>query len=143
MFLGVFQHTLDPKGRVILPAGFRDDLEEGLVLSVGHDRCVTVHPRAAWEEVVRGLRSLRSTDRRERDFTRMMTASAHPQTVDKQGRISVPAHLRSYAALDREVTVVGNDDHLELWDRARWDAYYERVVEQFADTDEPFDVGGF
>ena len=143
MFLGVHQHTLDPKGRVILPAALRDELQEGLVLSVGHDRCVTVHPAAAWQEVVHGLRSLRSTDRRERDFTRMMTSSAHPQTLDKQGRITVPGHLRRYAALDRDVTVVGNDDHLELWATERWDAYYERVVEQFANTDEPFNVGGF
>lgn len=143
MFLGVHQHTLDPKGRVILPAALRDELQEGMVLTVGHDRCVTVHPMAAWNEMVRGLRSLRATDRRERDFTRMMTSSAHPQTLDKQGRITVPQHLRRYAGLDRDVTVVGNDEHLELWDAGRWDAYYERVVEQFANTDEPFDVGGF
>ena len=143
MFLGVHQHTLDPKGRVILPAALRDELTEGVVLSVGHDRCVTAYPAAQWREVVAGLRALRSTDQRERAFMRMMTSSAHPQTLDKQGRITVPAHLRSYAHLDRDVTVVGNDDHLELWDAGRWDAYYERVVEQFANTDEPFNVGGF
>lgn len=143
MFLGVHQHTLDPKGRVILPAAMRDELAEGVVLSVGHDRCVTAYPAEAWREVVTGLRQLRSTDQRERAFQRMMTSSAHPQSLDKQGRITVPAHLRGYAQLDRDVTVVGTDDHLELWDATRWDAYYERVVEQFANTDEPFNVGGF
>lgn len=143
MFLGVHQHTLDPKGRLILPAAMRDELQEGLVLSVGHDRCVTIHTASEWGEVVHGLRSLRSTDRRERDFARMITSSAYPQTLDKQGRISVPANLRKYAGLDRDVTVVGGDDHLELWDSGHWDTYYERVVEQFADTDEPFNVGGF
>ena len=142
MYLGTNQHTLDPKGRLILPAAHRETLEAGCVLTVGHDRCVTLHPAARWAEVVEGLRQLRSTDRRERMFSRMVTSSAHPQELDKQGRITVPPHLRAYASLEREVTVVGNDDHLELWNGTAWDAYMAQALEDFADTADPFDVGG-
>src|SRR3712207_5749385 len=91
MFLGEFQHTLDPKGRVILPSAFREQLKEGLVMTVGLDNCLTVHAVNDWHRVVAGLRSLRSTDRRERSFARMITASAHPETPDRQGRITIPA----------------------------------------------------
>lgn len=143
MFLGEYQHTLDAKGRLILPSAFRDELADGLVMTVGVDHCLTVHPRADWEQVVEGLRSLRTTDRRERMFARVMTSSAHPEEPDRQGRITIPARLREYAALDRDVTVVGTDARLELWDAQRWEAYREQAMSEFADTDSPFDIGGF
>ena len=143
MFLGEYQHTLDAKGRLILPSAFRDELEEGLVMTVGVDRCLTVHPRADWEQVLAGLRSLRTTDRRERMFARMMTSSAHADELDRQGRITIPARLREYASLDRDVAVVGADSRVELWDHARWDAYRDEAMSEFAETDSPFDLGGF
>ena len=143
MFLGEYQHTLDSKGRLILPSAFREQLAEGLVMTVGVDNCLTIHSREEWASVVAGLRNLRSTDRRERAFARVMTSSAHPQEPDKQGRISVPSRLRSYAALDREVTVVGADARVELWDTSRWDAYRDQAMAEFAETDAPFDLGGF
>ncbi len=143
MFLGEYQHTLDSKGRLILPSAFREQLAEGLVMTVGVDNCLTIHSREEWASVVAGLRNLRSTDRRERAFARVMTSSAHPQEPDKQGRISIPFRLRSYAALDREVTVVGADARVELWDTSRWDAYRDQAMAEFAETDAPFDLGGF
>ncbi|MPZ86800.1 MAG: division/cell wall cluster transcriptional repressor MraZ [Nitriliruptorales bacterium] len=142
MFLGEYQHTLDPKGRVILPSAFRDELEEGLVMTVGLDHCLTIHPLADWQRVLENLRALRTTDRRERMFARMLTASAHPETLDRQGRVTIPARLREYARLRKEITVVGADSRLELWDNEAWDAYRAEGMANFADTERPFDVGG-
>lgn len=143
MFLGEYQHSLDPKGRVIFPAAYREQLGEGLVMTVGVDNCIAVHPTAEWQRVIAGLRSLRTTDRRERMFTRMMTSMAHPDELDRQGRVTIPARLREYAGLDRDVTVVGADTKIELWDTARWEQYRDQAMHDFADTDHPFDLGGF
>ena len=143
MFLGEFQHTLDPKGRVILPSAFRELLSEGLVMTVGLDNCLTVHALGDWQRVVEGLRNLRSTDRRERSFARMITSSAHPETPDRQGRITIPARLREYANLTKDVTVVGADSRVELWDTAAWDAYRDQAMTDFANTDEAFNLGIF
>jgi transcriptional regulator MraZ len=142
MFLGEYQHTLDPKGRVILPSAFREELEEGLVMTVGLDHCVTVHPVADWQRVIEGLRDLRTTDRRERMFARMVTASAQAEELDRQGRITVPARLREYADLRSHVAVVGADSRVELWDAAAWETYRAEAMADFASTERPFDVGG-
>lgn len=143
MFLGEFQHTLDPKGRVILPSAFREPLREGLVMTVGLDNCLTVHAVADWQRVVAGLRNLRPTDRRERSFARMITSSAHPDTPDRQGRITIPGRLREYANLTKDVTVVGADARIELWDSAAWDQYRDQAMDAFANTDEAFNLGIF
>lgn len=143
MFLGEYQHALDPKGRVIFPAAYREQLQEGLVMTVGVDNCITVHPVTDWQRVVDGLRRLRTTDRRERMFTRMMTSMAHPDELDRQGRITIPSRLRAYAGLERDISVVGADTKIELWDSARWDQYRDQAMADFAGTDLPFDLGGF
>ena len=141
MFLGEYQHTLDPKGRVILPSVFREELVEGLVMTVGLDHCVEVRSAEGWKGRLEELRALRSTDARERRFVRMMTALAHPQQLDKQGRVTVPGTLREYARMDKDVAVVGSDDHIELWDSARWSEYRDEALADFANTDEAFGLG--
>ena len=143
MFLGEYQHTLDPKGRVILPSAFREELEEGLVMTVGLDHCLTVHPLADWQRVAENLRALRTTDRRERMFARMLTASAHAEQLDKQGRVTIPARLRDYANLRKDVVVVGADSRVELWEAGAWEAYRTEAMADFASTERPFDIGGF
>ena len=143
MFLSEYQHTLDSKGRLILPSAFRESLQEGLVMTVGVDRCLTVHPQADWARVLEGLRNLRTTDRRERAFARVMTSSAHADELDKQGRVTIPARLREYAGLDRDVAVVGADSRIELWDALSWEAYRDQAMAEFAETDSPFELGGF
>lgn len=142
MFLGEYQHTLDPKGRLILPSAFREQLEEGLVMTVGLDHCLTVHATSEWDRVVENLRGLRTTDRRERMFARMLTASAHPEQLDKQGRITIPGRLREYATLDKDLAVIGADDRIELWNAPAWETYRTQAMADFADTERPFDVGG-
>ncbi len=142
-FLGEFQHTLDPKGRVILPSRFRDELAKGLVMTVGQDHCLTIYPVDVWRELAVRLRSLRSTDRRERAYARAMRSYAHPDEPDRQGRITIPARLREYAELTKDIAVVGQDTAVEVWDSARWERYRDAAVDTFAETDQPFDLGGF
>jgi MraZ protein len=143
MFLGEYQHTLDPKGRVILPSAFRGELEDGLVMTVGLDNCLTVHPSTEWDRVIAELRALRTTDRRERQFARVVTGLAHPEELDRQGRITIPARLREYAGLSKDIAVVGADNRVELWDAARWEAYRDEAMADFATTDTPFGQGIF
>lgn len=142
LFLGEYQHALDEKGRLILPSAFREHLDEGLVMTLGLDRCVAIHPHADWQRVLAGLRNLRTTDREERKFARMVTSSAHAEELDRQGRVTIPPRLREYAGLRREVTVVGADFRVELWDTATWERYRDQGMADFAATEHPFDIGG-
>lgn len=141
-FIGEYRHTLDDKARVILPRPFRDELDKGLVITAWLDNCLTVLPKEGWQRVLTSLRNLQYTDREQRQFTRMMMSSAHSSELDKQGRVTIPARLREYAAIGREVTVVGADDHLELWDLTRWEQYREQGMAEFANTNKSFDLGG-
>ena len=141
MFLGEFQHTLDPKGRVILPSAFREALREGLVMTVGLDNCLTEYWVDDWQGVVEGLRTLKPTDKQQRSFARMITSSAHPDVPDKQRRINIPARLRDYAGLGKDVTVVGADSRVELWDTARWESYRDQAMRDYANTCEAFNLG--
>jgi MraZ protein len=143
MFLGDHQHTLDPKGRVILPAAFRDELAEGVVMTVGMDTCIVVHPTRDWDRVVDGLRALQTTDAKQRRFVRAVLANAHPGELDKQGRITIPARLRAWAGLTKDVAVIGQDLRVELWDRERWDGYNAEALADFAETDQTFGPGIF
>ena len=120
MFLGEYQHSLDAKGRIILPSKFRGLLADGCVLTRGLDKCLAVYPPQEWESVSVRLRESSQSNRQVRDFLRIWYASAVEEEPDKQGRITVPEHLREYAGLEREVTVAGVHDHLEIWDRTKW-----------------------
>lgn len=140
MFLGEHQHTLDDKGRLILPSRFRDDLADGLVFANGQERCIDVYPREAFRERVEQLRSLPREDERARQYLRVFLAGAHEEKPDRQGRVTVPPRLREYAKLDRELTVNGADTKIEIWDRALWEDYRTRAEEAFAVLDTPFDL---
>ncbi|MGH3440700.1 MAG: division/cell wall cluster transcriptional repressor MraZ [Nitriliruptorales bacterium] len=138
MFLGEHQHTLDDKGRVIMPARFRDRLSGGLVFAPGQDRCVDVFPVSTFERRVEELRRLPREDQRARAYLRILLAGAQQDTLDVQGRVTVPPRLRGYAGLDRDLTVVGADERVEIWDREGWEAYRESAEGDFADLDTPF-----
>src|SRR6516162_8144862 len=107
MFLGEFQHSLDAKGRVILPAKFRDQLEGGAVMTQALDRCLAVYPLAEFDRLARTLREVRERGPHERQAIRSFFAGATEFVPDKQVRVAVPPKLRDYAHLDREVVVVG------------------------------------
>jgi transcriptional regulator MraZ len=120
MFLGEHEHTLDEKGRLTLPAKFRDSFPEGLVLSRGMDGCVYAFAKADWAELAARLTALGSLSRDERMIQRHFFSGASEATLDKQGRVLIPGTLASHAGLERDVVVAGVHDHLEIWDRASW-----------------------
>lgn len=140
MFTGEHQHTLDDKGRVILPARYRDRLAGGLVFAPGQDRCIDVYPSAVFERRVEELRRLPREDGRARAIRRVFLAGAHQETPDGQGRVVIPQRLREYAGLERDLAVVGADEHVEIWDRDTWDRYRSGAEQQFAELDVPFDL---
>lgn len=136
MFLGEYQHSVDAKGRVVLPAKFRDRLENGLVVTKGQERCLYVFPLDRWEEEVRKVNQLPRTDRRSRNYARSFFGAASDQALDKQGRIQVPQALRDYAALEKDVVVVGVADRVEIWDTESWAANSTEADELYAGIEE-------
>lgn len=121
MFLGEFQHTLDDKGRVILPVKFRDALGEGAVIAKGRDQCLAVYPPEEWEQVAMRARELARGGDRERTAARALFAGATEVSLDRQGRVAIPGNLRGYAALERDVVVTGAFTHVEIWNAADWE----------------------
>ena len=122
MFLGQYQHSLDEKGRVILPAKFRGQLEGGAYMARGLDGCVCVYPTDEWERVSNNMRELATRGPQERQAARAFFAGAAEVTPDRQGRVPVPAHLREFGglSLDRDVVVAGVLSRIEIWDAERW-----------------------
>lgn len=120
MFLGRFSHNLDAKGRLAIPAKFRGALADGLVITRGIDRCLTVYPMAAWLTLAAKIDALSAADADARQFKRIVFAEAMDEVLDSQGRIVVPPELRRYAGIEREAMVVGVHNSLEIWDAARW-----------------------
>jgi MraZ protein len=121
MLLGEFEHTLDEKNRLTLPAKFRKSFAGGLVITRGIDRCLAVYPREEWDRrFALRMGELEGLSRDDRRLQRFFFASAAEADLDGQGRVMVPASLLEHAGLGREVTVAGVYDHLEIWDRAGW-----------------------
>lgn len=132
MFLGTYTPKLDEKGRIILPAKFRDELAGGVVLTRGHDRCVYVYSEREFEEVHARIRQAPTTSKRSRDYVRMLLSGAHAETPDKQNRVTIPQGLRAYAGLDRELVVIGAGSRAEIWDAEAWNAYVALNEDDFA-----------
>ncbi|GAA3861066.1 division/cell wall cluster transcriptional repressor MraZ [Tessaracoccus defluvii] len=138
MFLGTYQPRLDEKGRLILPAKFRDALEAGVVITRTQERALAVYPRATFEAKMTSLISAPSTVRQVRDYQRMLMAGASDEVPDRQGRVTIPPSLRTYAGLDRDVVVIGAGDRAEIWDAEAWQKYSEAGEESFSDMDNEF-----
>ena len=123
LFIGTYDHSLDAKGRVILPRKFRDELGQDMVFTKGIERCLDVFPLAEFEAFGTKRRSLPLTERPSRDFVRVFVAGASQETADGQGRVVIPQALREYAGLGKDVVVVGQLSRIEIWDRAEWERY--------------------
>jgi len=133
MFLGRFDHVLDDKGRLAIPARFRNGLQEGMVLTRGTDRCLYLFPVSTWTGIAARLDALPLGDPNARNLRRAAFAAAEPVELDKQGRVVVSERLRSYAGLASNVAVVGMNSYIEIWDQTAWDAI-EAEVEQQGDV---------
>ncbi len=137
MFLGEYEHTLDDKNRLTLPAKFRDSFREGVVVTKGMDGCLYVYPRERWRHLVESrLATLDPLSRDDRMIQRHFLSSAAEGMLDRQGRVMIPASLAEHAKLDRQVVVAGVYDHLEIWDREAWRAQVKEIEGRAEDVAE-------
>ena len=143
MFLGTYFPKLDDKGRLILPSKFRDDLAEGLVITRGQERCLYVFSESEFAQMHDRIREAPITSKQGRDYLRVFLSGAHAETPDKQGRVTVPAALRQYASLDRDLAVIGAGSRAEIWDAEAWQRYLAEQESAFADIEEEVIPGMF
>ncbi|MEG9247728.1 division/cell wall cluster transcriptional repressor MraZ [Arthrobacter sp. Soc17.1.1.1] len=136
MFLGTHTPRLDEKGRLILPAKFREELSEGLVLTRGQERCIYVFSMSEFERVHEQMRAAPISSRQARDYNRIFLSGASDEVPDKQGRITIPPALRTYAGLDRELAVIGAGSRAEIWAADAWESYLTEKETAFSETDE-------
>ena len=123
MFYGEYQHSVDTKGRVIIPSKFRDELGEKFIITKGLDNCLFAYSSEEWTNLETKLRSLPFTDKDVRAFVRFFFAGATECELDKQGRILIPQNLREYASLEKDVYIIGVSTRVEVWDKSKWESY--------------------
>jgi MraZ protein len=143
MFLGTHEPRLDEKGRLILPAKFRDELAAGLVITKGQESCLYVFPAVEFATITEQLRKAPVTAKSARDYMRVMFAGAHDEIPDRQGRITIPQGLRTYAALEKECVVIGANTRVEIWDATSWREYLADREKGFANVSEEVFPGLF
>jgi MraZ protein len=136
VFLGTHSPRLDEKGRLFLPARFRDELAEGLVVTKGQERCLFVFPIQEFRRVTEALSQAPVTQKTVRDYSRVFFASASHEIPDRQGRVTIPTQLRQYAGLTKDCVVIGANTRLEIWDTAAWETYLADREQAFADLEE-------
>jgi MraZ protein len=122
VFLGRYEHTIDAKGRVALPARYRERLADGVVVTRGFDACLLIYPMSQWAPLAERVAGLSISDPDVRALRRMLFADAADLDLDRQGRILIPSGLRDYAGLDRDAVVVGMHSFIEIWNPERWSA---------------------
>ena len=136
MFLGTHTPRLDEKGRLILPAKYRDELAGGVVITKGQERCLYLFPMVEFRRVTEAMSTAPVTPKGLRDYSRVLFASASDEIPDKQGRITVPPALRAYAGLQRDCVVIGANTRMEIWDAGAWETYLASQEEAFSDASE-------
>jgi MraZ protein len=127
MFIGEYNHNLDAKGRIAVPAKFRNELSAGAIVTRGLDKCLFVFNAKDWEALAQKLIALPLAQANSRAFSRLMLAGAVDCELDGQGRILLPEYLRKYAGLKKETTVAGLYNRIEIWDAEIWNAYKEKT----------------
>lgn len=134
--MGEFQHNIDAKGRIIIPAKLREDLGAKFVITRGLDGCVFGYPLDNWEKIQEKLKQLPLAKKEARAFTRFFYSAAAEVEIDKQGRINVPSTLVDYANLEKECLVLGVSDRIEIWSKARWESVSSEIEESFEEIAE-------
>jgi MraZ protein len=139
MLLGEFEHTIDDKGRITIPAKFRGRLASDLVVTKGIDPCLWLYPAEVWADLAQEINNLPLTNPQAREFRRQMFGGASDVAPDKQGRVNLPPYLREYANIDKQAVIIGLYDHCEIWNPERWKERQQRSdgdpegrAEQFA-----------
>ncbi len=134
MFLGEFKHTLDVKGRVSLPARFREEMTGRLVVSKSFENCLRIYPVDRYESLLERLQAGNDFDPRQRSVRRFFTAGAVDVQIDGAGRVKIPASLQEFAGLTKDVVINGNIDHIEVWDAEAWAAYDAETTEHIEEN---------
>ena len=142
MFMGEYHHSVDPKGRLIVPSKFRDGLGQNFVITKGLDNCLFVYPMDEWLVIEKKLKNLPFTKADARAFVRFFFSGANECELDKQGRILLPSNLREYAQFDKDVVIIGVSSRIEIWSKEGWENYtknedmdYEGIAEKLQDID--------
>lgn len=128
MFIGEFNHSIDNKNRIILPAKFRDALGECFIITKGLDGCLYVFPRDEWEVLEKKLKELPLTSKDARAFVRFFFSGASEVNMDKQGRALIPQNLLEYAKIEKEVITIGVSNRIEIWGKTQWDSYNDEEI---------------
>ncbi len=132
MFIGEYKHSLDEKGRVSVPAKYREQLGDTFILTKGLDGCLFIYPASEWVLFEQKLKNLPLTNTNARKFVRFFLSGAVECNTDKQGRILIPLNLRAYSKIERDIVFIGMSNRIEIWSNTNWDAYNEEEFD--ADT---------
>ncbi|MFA6105047.1 MAG: division/cell wall cluster transcriptional repressor MraZ [Patescibacteria group bacterium] len=130
MFIGEYSHNLDDKGRLAIPAKFRNQVKKGAVVTRGLDNCLFLYTKSEWEKLAEKLATLPISQSNSRAFSRLMLAGAMDVEVDKQGRIILPEYLRRFAGLKKEVVLAGLYSRIEIWDAGEWNVYKSQTEKE-------------
>jgi MraZ protein len=142
LLLGQYRHSVDNKGRLIIPNEFRKDLSNTLYVTKGIENCVFVFSETTWQVLAGKIASLPMAKKAGREFARIFLANASEETIDAQGRITIPRHLREYAEIDKKVVTVGIGERMEIWSESLWDQHAAEVEGKYEDiTEEIMDTG--
>lgn len=136
MLMGEYHHSIDNKGRIIIPSKFRDELGEKFILTRGLDGCLFVYPNNEWTNIVNKLKELPFTKKDARSFVRFFLSGATEVEFDKQGRINIPAPLITAAELAKDCIIIGVNDRLEIWSKDRWQEFINKNEESLSDIAE-------
>ncbi|NYE05299.1 MraZ protein [Bacillus niacini] len=136
MFMGEYHHSIDNKGRMIVPSKFREELGEMFIITRGLDQCLFGYPLKEWALIEDKLKGLPLTKKDARAFTRFFFSGATESELDKQGRINIPAPLLQYAKLEKECVVLGVSNRIEIWGKQIWEDYFSESEESFAEIAE-------
>ena len=123
MFIGEYEHTVDIKGRIIMPSKLRENIGEKFIITKGLDKCLFAYSKSEWANFEEKLKTLPLTNKNARDFVRFFLSGAVECEIDKQGRFLVPANLRTYANIDKEIVIIGVGTRLEIWNKESWNNY--------------------
>jgi MraZ protein len=136
MFMGEYHHSIDTKGRLIVPSKFREELGEMFIITRGLDQCLFGYPLPEWKLLEEKLKGLPLTKKDARAFTRFFFSGATESELDKQGRVNIPAPLLQYAKLEKECVILGVSNRIEIWSKSIWEDYFVQSEESFAEIAE-------
>ena len=140
-FMGEYNCKIDSKGRITFPAKLREQLEgQNFVITRGLDKCIDLFPMDKWNEKMKKLENIKTTDIKQRTYVRFLLSAATELDFDAQGRINIPQSLKTYSELEKEVVVIGQNGRMEIWSKSRWDSFMSDSLENIADIAQELDL---